>query len=64
VEDLRSTIDSIQQHARDLLAIEDAKAALPVEDSRVDALSDAAVETADRIARETRAERALSDRID
>jgi hypothetical protein len=60
-EDLRATTDSIRQRLKRLLAIETEKRALRAEDPRVDELSDAAVVEADRIARETRAERQLAD---
>ena len=62
-EDLRATSDAIQADLKTLLAIEAQKIALPAADPRVDALSDAAVAAADRIARKTRAERQLSDEI-
>jgi hypothetical protein len=63
-EDLHATVDAIQQDVRTLLEIEGTKRSLPAADPRVDELSEAAVATADRIARETRAERQLSDEID
>jgi hypothetical protein len=62
-EDLHATSDAIQEDLKALLAMEARKNALPPSDPRVDDLSDAAVAAADRIARETRAERALSDEI-
>ena len=62
-EDLHATSDAIQRDTKELLAIEGRKSGLPAEDPRVDELSDAAVTTADRIAREARAERQLSDEI-
>jgi hypothetical protein len=63
VEDLRSTGDSIRTELRRLQEIESEKATLPAADPKVDELSSAAVEAADRIARETRVERELSDQL-
>ena len=63
-QDLRSTSDSIQEHARRLASIEGEKRRLPADDPRVDALSERAVELADTLARQTRAERKLSDELD
>jgi hypothetical protein len=63
VEDLRSTGDSIRTDLRRLQEIEAEKATLPAADPKVDELSEAAVEAADRIARETRVERDLSDQL-
>lgn len=63
VDDLRATGDSIRRRLRRLDAIETEKGELPADDARVDQLSDEAVEEADRIAAETRAERALSDEL-
>ena len=60
-EDLRATTDSIRQRLKRLLAIETEKRSLPAHDPRLDQLSNAAVEEADRIAWETRAERQLAD---
>ncbi len=62
-EDLHATSDAIQEDLKALLAMEARKNALPAADPRVDDLSDAAVAAADRIAREVRAERELSDEI-
>ncbi len=62
-EDLHATSDAIQEDLKALLAMEARKEALPAADPRVDKLSDAAVAAADRIAREARAERELSDEI-
>jgi hypothetical protein len=62
-EDLRSTSDSIRQRAKRLIEIETRKRELPPDDPRVDELSDQAVEESGRLARETRAERQLSDEL-
>ena len=59
-QDLRATAASIRTDIGRLAVIEDEKLALDPEDPRVDAASDEAVALADRIARETRAERELS----
>lgn len=63
-QDLRATADSIRIDIGRLAALEDEKLTLAPEDPRVDAASDEAVRLADRIARETRAERQLSREID
>ncbi|HUQ77485.1 MAG TPA: hypothetical protein VM427_01265 [Patescibacteria group bacterium] len=63
-QDLKATADSIRIDIGRLAALEDQKMALDPEDPRVDAVSDEAVHLADRIARETRAERQLSREID
>ena len=63
VDDLRATGDAIRRDTANLAQIEAEKRALPADDPRVDELSDAAVAAADRLARETRAERHLSDEI-
>ena len=62
-QDLRSTEDSIRSDLRRLVELEDDKRALDADDPLVDRLSDEAVMLAERIARETRAERQLSDEI-
>ena len=62
-EDLRATSDSIQADTRRLAAIEQEKVRLDPEDPTVDRLSDEAVALADRISRETRAERQLSKEL-
>ena len=62
-QDLRSTEDSIRSDLRRLVELEDDKRALDADDPLVDRLSDEAVTLAERIARETRAERQLSDEI-
>ena len=58
-QDLRATVDAIRADLGRLALIEDEKQALDPADPRVDAASDEAVELADRIARETRAQRQL-----
>lgn len=63
-QDLRATADSIKTDIGRLAVIEDEKLALDPQDPRVDRASDEAVRLADRIARETRAERQLSREID
>lgn len=63
-QDFKATADSIRTDIDRLAALEDEKLALDPEDARVDAASDEAVRLADRIARETRAERQLSREID
>lgn len=63
-EDLQATADSILADTARLAAIEGEKRSLRPADPDVDRLSDEAVGLADRIARETRAERQLSDEID
>jgi hypothetical protein len=63
VEDLRATGDSIRADVQRLASVEDTKRGLDAEDPEVDRLSDEAVGLADRISRETRAERQLSDEI-
>jgi hypothetical protein len=63
VEDLRSTGDSIRADIRSLSNVEEAKRDLEADDPEVDRLSDQAVGLADRIARQTRAERQLSNEI-
>ena len=62
-QDLRATADSIRTDLSRLAAIEDEKTTLDGEDPAVDRLSEEAVELADRISRETRAERALSEEL-
>jgi hypothetical protein len=62
-DDLRATTDSIRTDVGRLASLEDDKGALDPEDPKVDRLSDEAVELADRIGRQTRAERQLSDEI-
>jgi hypothetical protein len=62
-EDLRATTDSIRTDVSRLASLEDDKRALDPEDPDVDRLSDEAVGLADRIGRETRAERQLSEEI-
>ena len=63
-QDLKATADSIRADVGRLAALEDEKLALDPEDPHVDTASDEAVRLADRIARETRAERQLSREID
>jgi len=62
-QDLQATAESIRTDIGRLATIEDEKLALDAGDSRVDRLSDEAVALADRISRETRAERQLSQEI-
>jgi hypothetical protein len=62
-QDLRATADAIRTDVRRLTAVEDRKEVLDPADARVDELSDEAVEIADRIQREARAERQLVDEI-
>jgi hypothetical protein len=62
-QDLKATADSIRTDLSRLAAIEDEKSSLDGEDPAVDRLSDEAVELADRISRETRAERQLSKEL-
>lgn len=63
-QDLKATAESIRADIGRLAVLEDEKLALDPQDPRVDAASDEAVSLADRIARETRAERQLSREID
>ena len=63
MQDLRATADSIRAHADRLAEIEDRKGALDAADPEIDRLSDEAVALADRIGRETRVERRLSEEI-
>ncbi|MDQ3129031.1 MAG: hypothetical protein M3Q66_11350 [Chloroflexota bacterium] len=63
-QDLRATADSIKTDIGRLAVLEDEKLALDPQDPRVDRVSDEAVSLADRIARETRAERQLSREVD
>jgi hypothetical protein len=62
-QDLKATSDSIRTDLSRLAAIEDEKSTLDGEDPTVDRLSDEAVRLADRISRETRAERQLSEEL-
>ncbi len=62
-EDLRATGDSIRADVRRLASVEEVKRGLDAEDPEVDQLSDEAVGLADRIARQARAERQLSDEL-
>lgn len=62
-QDLKATAASIRADIGRLATIEDEKLVLDAGDPRVDQLSDQAVELADRISRETRAERQLSHEI-
>ena len=62
-QDLKATADSIRSDLGRLTDIEDEKRALDAEDPAVDRLSDDAVELADRISRQTRAERQLSQEL-
>ena len=62
-EDLKATGDSIQSDVQRLSNLEERKRGLDANDPQVDRLSDEAVELSGRIARETKAERQLSDEI-
>ena len=62
-QDLRATSDSIRADARRLELIEDEKTRLAPEDGETDRLSAEAVEVADRIARQARAERQIAREI-
>ncbi len=62
-EDLKATGDSIQADVQRLSSVEQAKRELDAADPQVDRLSDEAVELGGRIARETKAERQLSEEI-
>jgi hypothetical protein len=62
-QDLRATAESIRSDSRRLASLEEEKLALDPEDDRVDRLSAEAIELADRIHRETRAQRQLSDEL-
>lgn len=62
-EDLRSTGDSIRADIRSLSDVEEEKRDLEADDPKVDRLSDQAVALANRIARQARAERQLSEEI-
>lgn len=62
-QDLKATADSIRTDLRRLAAIEEEKGTLDGQDPAVDRLSDEAVELADRISREARAERQLSEEL-
>ena len=62
-QDLKATGDSIRTDLSRLAAIEDEKSTLDAEDPAVDRLSEEAVQLADRISRETRAERQLSEEL-
>jgi hypothetical protein len=62
-EDLRSTGESIESDLRRLATVEADKRSLDAEDPLIDRLSEEAVQLADRIAHEARAERQLSGEI-
>lgn len=62
-EDLRATGDSIEADVERLSSVEERKRGLDAADPEVDRLSDKAVELSDRIARQTKAERQLSNEI-
>jgi hypothetical protein len=62
-EDLRATGDSIRADVQRLAGVEELKRGLDAEDPEVDRLSEEAVGLADRIGRQARAERQLSDEI-
>ena len=62
-QDLKATIESIRTDVGRLAAIEATKAGLDVDDPRLEELSDDAVQVADRISRQTRAERQLSGEV-
>ncbi len=59
VQDLRATVDGIQDDIRRLTAVEAEKERLDPGDPALDRAADTAVELADRIARQARAERQL-----
>ena len=63
-QDLRSTAQAIRMDIGRLATIEAQKLTLDPGDPQVDVASDEAVRLADRIARETRAERQLSHELD
>ena len=62
-QDLKATADSIRTDLSRLAAIEDEKGTLDGNDPAVDRLSEEAVALADRIGRETRAERQLGKEL-
>ena len=62
-EDLRATADSIEEDLRRLASVEGEKERLDPADPQTDRLSTEAVRLADRIARQTKAERALADEL-
>jgi hypothetical protein len=63
VQDLKATIEAIRTDVDRLAAIEATKATLDADDPAMNRLSDDAVHIADRIGRETRAERQLSSEV-
>ena len=63
IEDLRATTDAIRGDLGRLAAIEDAKRDLDPGDPKVDRLSADAVDLADRILHEAKAERQLANEI-
>jgi hypothetical protein len=62
-QDLRATAGQIRVDIGRLAALEDEKLTLEPDDPRVDQVSDEAVALADRIRRETRVERQLSEEL-
>ena len=62
-QDLKATSDAIVDDISRLSAIENEKIALDAEDPKVDELSNQAIEVANRLSGETRAERALSEEL-
>ncbi|MFL5648214.1 MAG: hypothetical protein ACJ776_07450 [Chloroflexota bacterium] len=62
-DDLRATADAIKADATRLAAIEARKGSLKPRDPLLGELSEAAVDLADRIAAETRAERGLTEEL-
>ena len=62
-QDLKATADSIRTDVGRLSEIEDAKQTLDAEDPAVDRLSEEAIALADRISRQTRVERQLSEEL-
>jgi hypothetical protein len=62
-EDLRATGDSIRSDIQRLAGVEEVKRSLDADDPEVDRLSEEAVGLATGIARQTKAERQLSDEI-
>jgi hypothetical protein len=63
-QDLKATAESIREDLDRLAAIEQEKGALDPSDPQVDVASDESVRLADRIARETRAERQISRELE
>ena len=62
-DDLRTTVDSIDKDVSRLVEVEDEKRRLALDDPQITALSDEAVEIADRLQKQTVAERQLTNRV-